>query len=51
MKMILVWASLLIVTIAVQAVLLPLIFTQGAKPDIILIIVVGFCFQKTNHIV
>ncbi|TWH48215.1 rod shape-determining protein MreD [Sporomusa sp. KB1] len=41
MKMILVWASLLIVTIAVQAVLLPLIFTQGAKPDIILIIVVA----------
>ncbi|WP_094604761.1 hypothetical protein SPSIL_019930 [Sporomusa silvacetica DSM 10669] len=41
MKIILVWASLLIVTIAAQAVLLPLIFTQGAKPDIILIIVVA----------
>lgn len=41
MKTTLVWASLLIVTTAVQAVLLPLIFTQGTKPDIILIIVVA----------
>ncbi|QDR80123.1 rod shape-determining protein MreD [Sporomusa termitida] len=38
MKTTLAWAVLLIGTVAVQAVLLPLIFTQGVKPDIILII-------------
>lgn len=36
-----VWAALLIITIAVQAVLLPLIIPQGGKPDIILIIVLA----------
>ena len=41
MKTTLVWACLLIVTIAAQAVLLPIIFTQGTKPDILLIIVVA----------
>ena len=41
MKTTLAWAGLLIGTIAVQAVLLPLIFTQGIKPDIILIIVMA----------
>ncbi len=41
MKVIFVWAGLLIITIAAQAVLLPLIFTGGSKPDIILTIVVA----------
>lgn len=41
MKTTLVWACLLIFTIAAQAVVLPLIFTQGVKPDILLIIVVA----------
>jgi rod shape-determining protein MreD len=41
MKMTLVWGALLLGTIAIQAVLLPLIFTPGTKPDIILIIVVA----------
>ncbi len=41
MKTTLVWAALLLVTIAIQAVLLPLIFAPGTKPDIILIIVVA----------
>ncbi len=41
MKTTLAWAGLLIGTIAVQAVLLPLIFTQGIKPDIILIIIMA----------
>ncbi|WP_425060622.1 hypothetical protein SCACP_13570 [Sporomusa carbonis] len=41
MKTTLGWVALLIVTIAVQAVLLPLVFSKGVKPDIILIIVVA----------
>ncbi|HWR44636.1 rod shape-determining protein MreD [Sporomusa sp.] len=41
MKTTLGWAVLLIITIAAQAVLLPLIFTKGVKPDIILIIIVA----------
>ncbi|WP_371368580.1 hypothetical protein SRRS_21060 [Sporomusa rhizae] len=40
MKNLFVWAGLLIITIAVQAVLLPIIFNQGVKPDLILIMVV-----------
>ena len=39
--MLLVWTGLLIITIAVQAVLLPLIFTGGGKPDILLTLVVA----------
>lgn len=41
MKRTLVWTGLLIITIAIQAVLLPIIFSQGAKPDLILIMVVA----------
>lgn len=41
MKTVLIWALLLLVTIAIQAVLLPLIFSPGTKPDLILIIVVA----------
>lgn len=41
MKTTLVWIGLLLVTVAVQAVLLPFIFTPGTKPDILLIIVVA----------
>ncbi|MDF2874164.1 MAG: rod shape-determining protein MreD [Sporomusa sp.] len=41
MKTTLAWVVLVIGTIAVQAVLLPLIFTKGVKPDIILIIIIA----------
>lgn len=41
MKTTLGWAVLLIVSLAAQAVLLPLIFTRGVKPDILLIIIVA----------
>lgn len=41
MKRTLVWAGLLIFTIAFQAVLLPVIFSYGSKPDLILIMVVA----------
>lgn len=41
MKSTFAWAVLLIVTVAVQAVLVPLIFTQGVKPDLILIIIMA----------
>ena len=41
MKTFLVWASLLIVTTAVQAVVLPLLFSPETKPDIILLIVLA----------
>ena len=41
MKAVLGWIVFLVTAVAVQAVLLPLIFPQGTKPDIILIIVVA----------
>lgn len=41
MKTTLGWAVLLIVSLAAQAVLLPLVFTKGVKPDILLIIIVA----------
>lgn len=41
MRTIVVWAGLLLGTIAVQSVLLPLVFSNGTKPDILLIIVVA----------
>lgn len=41
MRTVLLWAALLLGAVAIQAVLLPIIFTPGTKPDIILIIVVA----------
>ncbi|SMC83093.1 rod shape-determining protein MreD [Sporomusa malonica] len=41
MKTTLGWAVILIVSLAAQAVLLPLVFTKGVKPDILLIIIVA----------
>ncbi|MGL5513297.1 MAG: rod shape-determining protein MreD [Sporomusa sp.] len=41
MKAIIIWAILLISTLAVQAVLLPVIFTNGAKPDLLLLIIMS----------
>lgn len=41
MRMILLWAALLLGAVALQAVILPMIFTAGTKPDVILIIVVA----------
>lgn len=41
MRTVIVWAGLLFFTVAVQAVLLPFIFSNGIKPDILLIIVVA----------
>lgn len=41
MKTVIVWAGLLFLTVVAQAVLLPFIFSNGIKPDILLIIVVA----------
>ncbi|MDF2568987.1 MAG: rod shape-determining protein MreD [Sporomusa sp.] len=41
MKVTLSWAALIIVTLGAQAVLVPLIFTMGVKPDIILLIILS----------
>ncbi len=41
MRTVIVWIGLLFFTVAAQAVLLPFIFNNGIKPDILLIIVVA----------